>query len=163
MKNHWYAVAAKPRQEVIALANLKNQAFDAFLPLLTLRKRRQGKWQEVVEPMFPGYLFVCTDPADQSVAPIRSTIGVVGLVRFGGRLVPLPDAIIEPLRALSVEPAAFAPTFAKGDKVVFEDGPLKGLDAVFSMQKGEDRAAVLLTLMGRVSELTVELDKLSKA
>ena len=79
----WYVVATKLRQETVALQNLKRQSYEVFLPQITLRKRRRGKWQEVIEPLFPGYLFVALEAGVDDAAPIRSTLGCVGLVRFG--------------------------------------------------------------------------------
>jgi hypothetical protein len=36
------------------------------------------------------------------------------------------------------------------------------LEAIYDMAKGEDRAQVLLEVLGRVQRLTVELDTLEK-
>ncbi len=162
MRKLWYAVATKPRLEFTVLENLQRQSFEAFLPLISLRKRRQNKWQQVIEPMFPGYLFIHTDPESENVAPIRSTRGAIGLVKFGGVLVPLPDALVGELQKLSDAPAEGPPVFSAGESVVFAQGPLKGLEAVFTLQKGRDRADVLLKLMGQLRTFEVDLDDLSK-
>lgn len=41
-------------------------------------------------------------------------------------------------------------------------GPFAGLDAVYDMAKGADRAQVLFEVLGRVQRLTVEMDILDK-
>ena len=83
--NRWYAALCKPRQEMVAEANLANQGFAVYLPRLKNRHRRAGRWVDRVEPLFPRYLFVAAGLESQSLAPIRSTRGVSGLVRFGGQ------------------------------------------------------------------------------
>ena len=71
----WYLIATKPRQEAVALLNLERQGYRVQLPKVELRKRRRGKWQEVIEPLFPGYLFVALATGVDDTAPIRSTVG----------------------------------------------------------------------------------------
>ena len=90
----WYAVQTKPRQEGTAALNLQRQHFHTYLPKIRLRKRRRQQWHKVVEPLFPGYLFIKVAPGEQSTAPVRSTLGVVGLVRFGSQLQSVPPQII---------------------------------------------------------------------
>jgi transcriptional antiterminator RfaH len=80
----WFAVHTKPRREVEAKTQLCNQGFEAYLPRIQFRKRRKGRWIEFIEPLFPRYLFIEVDPTVQSIAPVRNTFGVSGLVCFGG-------------------------------------------------------------------------------
>ena len=80
---YWYAVQAKPRQENTAEENLRRQGFDTYLPKIQLRRRRRDKWTKVVEPLFPRYLFIHLEPGVDNWAPLRSTLGVSTVVRFG--------------------------------------------------------------------------------
>ena len=48
--------------------------------------------------MFPRYLFLWAVPGQDDLRPVRSTRGVVGLVRFGGELRPVPESVITELR-----------------------------------------------------------------
>jgi transcriptional antiterminator RfaH len=80
---HWLLAYTKPRQETLAEENLRRQGFEVICPQLRVQKLRRRKWTWVEEPLFPRYLFV--GAADQqSRAPVRSTVGVASLVRFGG-------------------------------------------------------------------------------
>ena len=116
---------------------------------------------EVTEALFPGYLFVELDLGIDDPAPIRSTKGCRGLVRFGLHPAPVPSEVIEPLqRSSSVSGHAPSP-FKKGDLVRIEAGPFVGLNAVFDMAKGEDRARVLLTILGQRQRITVDENDLS--
>jgi len=160
-EHQWYAVATKPRQEETARLQLERQGYSVCLPLMGLKKRRRGKWCEVVEPTFPGYLFVALLLGKDDPAPIRSTIGCRGLVRFGNDFVPVPSAVMEPLLALANEPTNAIGGFQKGDRVRLEEGPFVGLSAVFSMPRGEDRAQLLIELLGKWHNITVPIDSLS--
>jgi transcriptional antiterminator RfaH len=158
----WYAVATKSRDEAIAKANLERQGYQVFLPIISLKKRRRGRWTPVTEPLFPGYLFVSLVLGADDPAPIRSTVGCIGLVRFGQTHTPVPSSLIDALRGTS-EGAVDAPLpFNQGDKVRLIAGPFAGIEAVFDMPRGEDRAQVFLELLGKMQRLTVNQDDLSK-
>ena len=158
----WYAVATKARDEAVAKANLERQGYLVFLPTVSLKKRRRGRWKPVTEPLFPGYLFVSLVLGADDPAPIRSTVGCIGLVRFGQNHTPVPSSLIAALQGTS-DGAVDAPLpFNQGDKVRLIAGPFAGIEAVFDMPSGEDRAQVLLQLLGKVQRLTVNQDDLSQ-
>jgi transcriptional antiterminator RfaH len=161
MSTHWYVIATKPRQESAAETQLARQGFNVFLPQIALRKRRRGRWADVVEPLFPGYAFVEMDVDSQSTAPIRSTVGVTGLVRFGGELLAVPEAVMAIVLSagqLPPEGVCAESALKPGDAVQVVGGPFAGLAGVFTLSKGADRVAVLLNLLGRETEVVVAED-----
>ncbi len=150
---HWYCVQTKPRSEIRALEHLERQQFECLLPRIRrpARASRTHRLSSVIEPLFPRYLFVHADPSRQSLAPIRSTCGVIGLVRFANQPARVPDQIIERLCLDGgpdgvIEPAPI--TFRPGDAVRIIEGPFHGLSAIYTQPSGEQRALVLLTLLG---------------
>ncbi len=163
----WYAVVSKPRQERTAEENLRNQEFETFLPLIKLQKRLRGKWQDVIEPLFPRYLFVHVDPDVVSVGPIRSTLGVAGLVRFGMEIKPVPDAVMAfLLQTRDPETGLHMPNqsgFKKNDSVTVVEGPFSGLNGIFHQTRGEDRVMVLLEFLGRTNVVTLKRDAIIPA
>jgi transcriptional antiterminator RfaH len=166
----WYAVQTKPRQEGTAALNLQRQNFHTYLPKIRLRKRHRQQWHKVVEPLFPGYLFIKVAPGEQSTAPVRSTLGVVGLVRFGSQLHSVPPQIINYLKqheesgadaSGAVVPGAAARDndewpHQHGDVVQVLDGPFAGLSGVYQMEKDQSRALLLIDLLGRSNTVVVE-------
>lgn len=154
----WYAVQSKPRQERVALANLLRQDYTAYLPQCTQRKRSRGRYQSLTAPLFPGYVFVALDLGQDNVAPIRSTIGCTGIVRFGTRMPALPVGFIERLRELEQREGAIRiaePEWAPGQRLCVTDGPFAGLNAIFRTRSGTERVIVLLKWLG--AERPVEL------
>ena len=71
------------------------QGFHVYLPRIQVRRHRRGQWIDAVESLFPRYLFIRIDPHRSNIAPVRSTRGVVGLVRFGGQPAVVPDEVID--------------------------------------------------------------------
>ena len=156
----WLVVQTKPKQEDAAELNLSRQGYRVFLPKLQQRKRVRGKWQLVVSPLFPRYLFIDVDYGTDDLAPVRSTVGVFNLVRFGQDIIPVPDEVVEFLQAQQ-DPDLGAKNESdwphkKGDKVEILEGPFAGLAGVFDMSKDEERAYLFIELLGRASRVVVE-------
>ena len=158
---NWFAVYTKPRQEHIALLNLEHQAFECYLPMAEEpRQRRLARNTMRHNAMFPRYLFLNADTEQQSLASVRSTRGVVGLVRAGFELIKIPAAIIEGLKARTDSATGLIPlestALKKGDKVRVFDGPFAALEGVFKEHRGRARSLLLLEILGR--ETAVEID-----
>lgn len=162
----WYAVQTKPRQEEVARENLERQGYRVYLPRLQLKKRRNNRWQTVIEPLFPGYLFLHIDLNNDNVAPVRSTFGVRAMVRFGHECVAVADDIIAWLqqrerREFGSEEEA--DLFKPGDKVQITHGPFGGLEAVYEMKRSDDRVMLLIEILGRKNQIAVALDDVTPA
>jgi transcriptional antiterminator RfaH len=162
---NWYAVHAKPRQEAVAEINLQRQGFETYAPKIQVRKRKRDKWVKAVEPLFPRYLFIQVDPEQHSLAPVRSTLGVAGLVRFGQLLRPVPDTVISYLKQMENPEThqyhADEWPHKPGDSVQVLAGPFAGLPAVFQAASGEDRAMLLIDLLGRQNSVVVGMAELA--
>lgn len=163
----WYVVHTKPRKESVAEANLQRQDFQTYLPWLKRTARYRGTWREIVEPLFPRYLFLRIDPGAQAVAPIRSTLGVTTLVTFGNRLTPVPEAVIDTLRhnadAQTGLHAAPAPILRKGQSIAVKGGPFDGLQGVFDTSSGEERVAILLNILGKSTRVVMARSNVAPA
>lgn len=163
----WYAVCCKPRQEAVAEENLLRQGFHVHLPRIRIRQRRRGQWIDAVEVLFPRYIFIRVDTLKRSTATVRSTRGVVGLVRFGGQPAVVPDAVMEALRqredAASGMHEDKRPLFNAGDLVKLVEGPLAGMEAIFTEQDGDKRVIVLLELLGKANKVAVSRDWITRA
>ena len=114
----------------------------------------------VEESLFPRYLFVHLDDAGEDWAPIRSTRGVLGLVRFGGRATAVPPAVIESIRnrldAYSGCVDLTADDALKPHQpVTVSEGPFRGLEGLFLARSGEERVVILLNVMQREQKLVL--------
>ena len=156
----WYVIHTKPRQEARALLNLESQGYECYLPQLTKQKLFRGVIDIAQEPLFPRYLFVGA-PEGHAWAPVRSTVGVTSLVRFGGVYAAVPPVLIETLLEAAAElPQPQRAVFQQGQRVRIVAGQFASLEAVFEMVDGADRATLLLDLLGRQSRVRVNLHQL---
>ncbi|BAU48614.1 transcriptional regulator [Sulfurifustis variabilis] len=162
----WYLVYTKPRGEATARVNLERQGYTAYLPLVRQPRRRLGRRVSIISPMFPRYLFVHLDTETDNWAPIRSTLGVVSVVRFGQRPAAVPDDLIENLRRREDEEGVQvlpAERYEAGARVRITSGSLAGYEAVFQATTGRDRVQVLLEVLGRYTRTVVELAAIEPA
>jgi len=144
----WYLIYSKPQQERVARENLERQGYRSYLPLIRNRRRRRGRYISVIEPMFLRYLFVHLNDETDDWGPIRSTIGVANLVRFGMRAAGVPDSLIEMMQEREeggvqmIDP----PEFNAGDRVRIVEGVMAGYEAIFQAKTGKERVLLLLQL-----------------
>lgn len=155
---HWYCVHTKPRAEARALEHLQRQGFECLLPRLQRRVLRNGRRQMVVEALFPRYLFLRADAEATSLASVRSTKGAVGLVRTAGLPATVPDELIERLQSdANADGLITLPKreLLPGERVAITHGPLAGLQGIYTQAQGEQRALVLLVLLGGANRVTL--------
>lgn len=160
----WFLINSKSKQERRAEEHLKNQEINCILPIIEVEKIIRGRRQKITEALFPGYLFVELQTNGQDWSKIRSTRGVRDFVRFGGVPARVPQSVLDHLQLLDAtyaQPETNAPR--AGDKVVITEGPFKDLEGVFKISNGEERSIVLLTILGKVTEMELENTKLRKA
>ena len=160
----WHLIHTKPRQEALALTNLSRQGFECYMPMLRLQKIRQRKTAMVAEPMFPRYLFIRLDTSGsgQSWSPIRSTLGVNQLVRFGGQPAKVDCQLIDLIRSREQGTQAQA-LFSAGDNVTVADGPFAGLEAIYQNTDAESRSMVLLNILSKPVAMRIDTASLRKA
>jgi transcriptional antiterminator RfaH len=157
----WYLVFCKPRQEDKAQINLERQGYPTYLPKLQQTRRRAGKRIQVVEPLFPRYLFIHLDDSTDNWSPIRSTLGVTSLVRFGHQAAIVPPQIIAVLQEREDEHGLQRPgrpDLEPGARVRLLQGPLQHYDAIFLAKSGKDRVTILLDILGKQTRVQVDID-----
>lgn len=155
----WYLVYSKPRQEQVARANLVRQGYEIYLPLMRELRRRQGRRCTVVSPMFPRYLFVHLDQRTDNWGPIRSTHGVVSIVRFGHEPARVPAELIAFLREredIQGIQTVSTDEYRPGTRVKVVDGGLMGYEGVFIAKSSQDRVVVLMEIMGKEARATLD-------
>ena len=161
---HWYAIHTKPRQEEHAAVHLRRQEFEIYLPRIKQARRFRQRWRDMIEPLFPRYLFIRLDLGNDNVAPIRSTRGVSKLVSFNGLPATVPEPLIDALiESADPDTGLLHPheaRFKPGATVTIVNGPLAGLEAIFEAHDGEARSIILLELLGKTQQLRIDSNHL---
>lgn len=150
---YWYVANTHVNSEVNAAGHLRRQDFSVYLPMYKKLRSHARRKEYVSRPLFPRYLFVGINDANQRWRAINSTIGIQHLVSFDGSPMPVRNDIIAGLRAREDETGmvtlATRSLFKKGDSVKLLGGALCEQVGFFDSIDDKMRVTILLDLLGR--------------
>jgi len=160
----WYVIRAKLRKETVVERRIGDLGLEVFLPWLRSRRRVGSRYQWVLSPLFPGYLF-CRLDLMLSGKAARYAPGVKDFVKFGNRIAEVGEEVIKAIRDRCPEGVAeFKPRpYRAGEPVLIREGPFAGLGAIFEREMaGSDRVAILLELLGRQTRLVLSSEMIAR-
>ena len=148
----WYAVETHSRAEFRAQRSLERQGFSSFLPRFLKARRHARRVDQVVAPVFPGYLFVSFDPKRDRWRAINSTFGVRRLVSFSANQPhPMPadamTALMERCEAQMI--TRQLPDIAVGDEVRVLTGAFAQKIGRIEDFDDKGRVEILMEMLGR--------------
>jgi transcriptional antiterminator RfaH len=155
----WYCARTKPKHEHIAAANVRKRLnLEVFHPQLRIERATRRGVVHVVEPLFPGYIFVrCA--IEEKLNEIQRTNGISSLVHFGNRIPTVADSVIGELQECfeAESPLTLADCLAPGDEVIVGDGAFAGMRAfVLRVLPARQRVQVLLDILGGPTPVEVD-------
>jgi transcriptional antiterminator RfaH len=162
----WYVVETQPRAEREAQSHLARQHFGSFCPRFRKTRRHARRTDEVMVPVFPGYLFVTFDPERDNWTAINGTRGVRRLVGpRANRPDAMPPAAMEALfaRCEGELITSLCPTLAAGQTVRMLNGPFADVLAEVERLDERGRVRVLLDLLGGRTGVVVDVADLAPA
>ena len=156
----WYAVKCKPHQERLAELHLKRAGIITLYPQIKEPKIVRRRRQVCINALFPGYLFAQFN-VEGDYRTVIYCRGVRDVVSFGANPAVVDEEMIQAIKDrlcngyVTIREAAFRP----GQVVRIQEGPLRGLEAVFEMQiPGYQRAVLLLRAISYQAKVVVDLE-----
>lgn len=157
----WFVTETLPRSEFRAFQHLERQRYRCFFPRFRKTRRHARRVDEVLAPLFPGYLFVQFDPARDQWRSINGTYGVKRLVsRPSGEPQPMPAGAMDALFARcrgDIAQSVLADV-TPGRQVRLMSGPFAEQLAQIERLDDRGRAWVLLDILGRASSISLPVD-----
>lgn len=152
----WYAVYTYPRHERAVTEHLQSLSLVAYLPTLLTESEWKDRRVRLHTPAFPSYIFTQISLAQRS--KVLNASGVVRILSFNGKPVPIADSEIEALRLCLDKGTAIerCPTLEVGDRVRVRSGALEGLIGHISRCKKDRRLIVPITLIHQ--SVAIEID-----
>ena len=162
VQKEWFLVKTKTRQEKRAIENLQSLYVECYCPEVLVEKIFRGKKSQVIEILFPGYLFVNFRNSPSSIHSVRNTRGVQSFVSFGGHPAWVPSALIQELKEKTKpsENLLISNLPKRGDKLQVTAGPFNGISVVFSQPNGDESAEVLLNMMNQQVKASIQYSNL---
>ena len=156
----WYMVQVRSQFENVALQNLltrlesfelQDNVIDFVVPTRTRKRIVRGKEQEVVERLYPGYIFAHMIFNTKMQEVINTTEYVRGLVG-GAYPTPLDEKEVQHMfsRSEQVHGDEVEVDFKEGDVVKIIDGPFSNLQGkVSGVDMLKSNVRVLVSMFGR--------------
>ena len=161
----WYLIYCKARKEKVAQEHLERQGYEVYLPLILCRIKQRGRAKKTIQPMFPRYLFIHLSDQTDDWTPIRSTIGVSNLVKFGTNPAKIPKNLILKLKE-SEENKGFHDLpdikLVPGDHLVIAEGPFEGYEATLLSQNPNERVTVMLKIAEKYIKIILDQSLIEK-
>jgi transcriptional antiterminator NusG len=153
----WFALRVRSKHERVAALHLRERGYEEFSPSYMEERQWSDRKKTTEEFLFPGYVFCRFNPQDR--LPVLTAPGVVGFVGFGDGPMPIPVEEVDRVRAmvksgLLVTPFPF---LTKGQMVLIERGPLKGVEGILEEVKGRCRLVVSISMLQR--SVSTEIDR----
>ena len=170
----WYVVQSYSGMEQAAKRNLERRIvsmnmqdyiFRVLIPETTrYEKKKNGEMKEIVEKVFPGYIFVDMIVTDESWFVVRNTpmvTGFLGSSGGGAKPVPLPNEEIIPILRTCGITVEFNIDFIVGDQVNVVSGPFAGqVVTVDSIDMEKQKVTVLVDFFGRQTPQELTFDEI---
>ncbi len=170
----WYVVQTYSGMEYAAKRNLdrrivsmnmENYIFQVLIPEeKRYEKKKNGELKEIVERIYPGYLFVDMIVTDDSWWVVRNTpmvSGFLGSSGGGAKPVPLPNDEIIPILKQCGLKLEIQVDFKVGDVVNVVSGTFAGQEAtVESLDVEKQIVTVLVDFFGRQTPQELRFDEI---
>lgn len=162
----WYVSETLPRSELRAQGHLERQGFSSFCPRFRKTRRHARRIEQILAPLFPGYVFVRFDPEHDPWHAINGTLGVRRLVgQSTVRPQPMPEAAMKALfaRCEAEVVSSVLPDFVPGHQVRLLSGAFVDRLATVEHLDDRGRVSVLLEILGARRSLRVKPGDLAPA
>jgi len=152
----WFAVVTRSRHERKVHDQLQSKEVEAFLPVVERWSRWRDRRKLIEWPLFPGYCFARCSSDD--IRPVLACRGVVHVVSFAARPVPVPDHEIDGVRRLlhSKLPHDPCPFIEVGMWVQVVHGPLRGVRGRLVRKDQSTTLVVAIEMLGRALSIAID-------
>jgi len=159
----WLVLNIKPKEGKRAEENLLNQGYEPYFPVLHYSQLSKTKTVIKKQAMFPSYAFLKSEP-NLEIKPVRSTRGVIKIIRFGDKYPVLDNQVIQSFKAVELESInnPNKESYRIGEFIEILTGPLKDQEAVITATISEQRVEILFSLLNRAHTIQVDTSIISK-
>ncbi len=162
-EKNWYVFYLRPRTENKVSRILIKLGYEVFLPVVpTVRIWKNRQKRKILQPLFPGYLFVYTHAYE--LYHIKHLPHVVYFVSSGGKPSTVSEKEIEGIRrVLGLEcPVTVERKFFKGERVRIMSGPLAGYEGILDRQHNKTRFGIRLKAISHTIFIDIARSELEK-
>ena len=159
---NWYVVYTRPRWEKKIAGVLADKNIEHYCPLNKVTRQWSDRSKTVLEPLFKGYIFICTEELKKW--DVRKIDGILNYVHWLGKPAIVRSSEIETIRKFlqefdDVEVTEQYPS--KNDEVKIKQGIMMDYKGII-LEVAGSKARVMINSMGVVLEAVFERKNLVK-
>jgi transcriptional antiterminator RfaH len=152
LTKYWYALHSHPNKEELLWQQLMAREIECFYPRIPANPVNPRARK--IKAYFPGYMFINSDLDASGISSFQWMPYTTGLIMFGGEPAVVPEGLIYTLRErvdeITRAGGLVLDEINPGERVVIQDGPFAGYEAIFDLRlDGKERVRVLLQMLTR--------------
>lgn len=168
---NWYVLFVRGNYEEKICNALKEDGYQAFLPMKEFLYRKNRVFEKVQKLMFPGYVFIETEDDyitfNEYVKNVRLRVsGIVRNLKYDNEgTAPLTVQEIELLNRLIGKNRVMEHSIGviEGDNIIITEGPLIGFESkIVHIDRHKRQATLELDILGVCTKTKVSLEIISK-
>ncbi len=167
----WYTIYVRANHEEEIVEQCRKRVIEGDEKIFTMKGERMfrvgpGQYELRTKPLFQNYLFAdITDPESFWIR-LRRVKTLTKMLKTGEDLHPIYPEEEEFLKALGGEEhiVKYSIGYKEGDRLIVEDGPMRGLEGKVKKIDRHHRMAILsVNLMGQEIDVKLGLEILSRS
>ena len=165
----WYVIQVYTGREAEIAEQCRDRVMeegeDIFIPLVERMTKVGGEVTMVKTRLFPGYVFLETDHAEEMYLRLKKIKAMTKLLKTGDEITPLYPEEEAYLKSLEdgEHVVRYSEGYLEGDKLVVTSGALMGYEGQIKKILRHKRLVVLeVALLGRKVEVTLGLGVVEK-
>jgi len=162
----WYVVNTNPREEVVAIAKLRQGGFEVYQPLMQKYVFHARKKTLKKVPLFPNYIFVNSEDTDAELFKVKWCRGVRRMLIDNNNPVPISSGFVDMLKDIETKGECVIKKpveYEKGELVRVMSGPMKDVIGIFdSWDSDEGRVRILVEIVNQRAKVVLHSSMLEK-
>lgn len=152
----WYVAYTYPRHEKAVSEQLQLRLVETFLPTYKHTSTWKDRRVKLDLPLFAGYVFTRVPARDR--LKVMSVPGVIRMLSYRGRPLPVSDAEIDAIRMCFRSGAKLEPHryITVGDRVQVREGLFEGLSGIVVRENNKCKLVVSVELIHQSVSLEIE-------
>ena len=168
---NWYVIQVRSRMEekikdICEKLISKDILMSSFIPKRRLVKKIHGKWEEIEEILFSGYVFLVSDHPEELYSELKKVPDLTKLLgKIEKEFFPLYEDEIIFLKSMYDEENVvhMSEGIIENDIVKITNGPLKGKEGMIAKIDRHKRIAFIeVELFGKITQAKVGLEIIKK-
>ena len=169
--SNWYVIQVQPKSEYRLCTKIKGRIpkslyKDCFVPQAEYLYKKDGVFEKLIRPLFPGYIFVSTDNVRDFYDSLKKIDGFKRILKSGEDFTPISSEEAGFIAGITDDDynISLSAGFIIDSKITITSGPLIGNEGIIKKIDRHKRIGLIeLNFMGQPQLVKMPLEIISKS